>query len=289
MFIGHRLWHYRESVGDQLASALSFVLTGLFTAIYALSGFLLALGWWLIAGATRALPWPIAWRLYARSQIAKYVPGNVFHLAGRHLLAANEGVAHRALLTSAMVEIVMCLVAAGLISLVAIEPILERLGWAELMKVPPLLAYVLGASSVVAIFGAAVRWRKTGNTSSERRWRVLAAAQVSYCLFFVISATLFLGLILAVEQTPSRAIEYWRLIVAGYAVAWAAGFVVPGAPGGLGVREAVLVAILAGSIGSPQVLSAALLMRLVTTGGDGLFFLQAILASDGPASAGGRS
>jgi uncharacterized membrane protein YbhN (UPF0104 family) len=54
-------------------------------------------------------------------------------------------------------------------------------------------------------------------------------------------------------------------------LAWLAGFVVPGAPGGLGVREAALLWLLAGQMDASQAGSVAVIMRVATTFADGLF------------------
>ena len=56
---------------------------------------------------------------------------------------------------------------------------------------------------------------------------------------------------------------------------------VPGAPGGLGIREAALVALLGATVGESTVLLAAVMFRMITTLGDSLFFfLSAVWASD---------
>jgi uncharacterized membrane protein YbhN (UPF0104 family) len=48
------------------------------------------------------------------------------------------------------------------------------------------------------------------------------------------------------------------------AIAWAAGLVVVIAPSGLGVREVVYVALLAGTFSNTEATTAAVTMRLVT-------------------------
>ena len=51
----------------------------------------------------------------------------------------------------------------------------------------------------------------------------------------------------------------------------------PGAPGGLGVREAVLVTLLTGAVlGPSESLLVAVLLRAVTIAGDLLFFLTSL-------------
>ena len=49
-----------------------------------------------------------------------------------------------------------------------------------------------------------------------------------------------------------------------FAFAWVAGFVVLGAPAGLGVREAVLIGLLSPAIGAPQAMILTILHRGLT-------------------------
>ena len=57
-----------------------------------------------------------------------------------------------------------------------------------------------------------------------------------------------------------------------FAAAWVAGFVTPGAPAGLGVREAVLAGGLRPIYGPEVALALPLLFRMVTVTGDGVAF-----------------
>ncbi|MFZ9752282.1 MAG: lysylphosphatidylglycerol synthase domain-containing protein [Cyanobium sp.] len=77
----------------------------------------------------------------------------------------------------------------------------------------------------------------------------------------------------------------WPVWLAGFAQAWTAGLVVPGAPGGLGVFEAVLLLRLGGLVPAPQLLAVALSYRLLTTAGDLLAALLADLDNRRPLGA----
>jgi uncharacterized membrane protein YbhN (UPF0104 family) len=57
----------------------------------------------------------------------------------------------------------------------------------------------------------------------------------------------------------------WGGWLAGFAIAWTAGLVVPGAPGGLGVFEAVLLLRLAAVVPEAPLLAVAISYRLVST------------------------
>lgn len=64
--------------------------------------------------------------------------------------------------------------------------------------------------------------------------------------------------------------------VAAFAASWIAGFATPGAPGGIGIRETALIALLTPLCGEATAVAAALELRLVTTLGDLLFFLYTL-------------
>ena len=68
------------------------------------------------------------------------------------------------------------------------------------------------------------------------------------------------------------------MLLAASAASWAAGFVVIGAPGGLGVREAAFVALAGGALGESQALLLIGLFRIVTFLGDTLLFAAGAIA-----------
>ena len=90
-----------------------WVVVAGFALIYGLANLLLARAWWHLLtwlGANVSLRWVI--KVYGTSQLAKYLPGNIFHLVGRHALGMVAGVPTGVLAKSAVWEL-------GLISLSA--------------------------------------------------------------------------------------------------------------------------------------------------------------------------
>jgi uncharacterized membrane protein YbhN (UPF0104 family) len=67
------------------------------------------------------------------------------------------------------------------------------------------------------------------------------------------------------------------LAIGVFAVAWVAGFVTLVSPGGIGVREAILLAGMTPAYGPGVALAAAMSYRVVTCLGDGLAFLLGLL------------
>ena len=272
IFVGLRFWNYRNSIIDQLANPVLLGVVLAFSVVYAISGFSLALGWWLIlhsrAQAKSCLPWATAWRTYGKTQIAKYIPGNIFHFTGRHFVSASEGVPHALLIATTTLEISMMLIAAALISLLAVRD--------DIDLITSFGSYVPLTIGVAAILAASVSLFYLSRRLDVRalldgmRWQMLLGAQLSYLVFFLTSATLFLSLLRFGSENGSA--SYGPVVFGSYSIAWAIGFLVPGAPAGMGVREAMLVTLLSGLLSEKTVLIAALLFRVITTLGDVLFF-----------------
>ena len=57
---------------------------------------------------------------YARAQIGKYLPGNVAHIAGRHVVSTTFGYSHPPLVLSILYEFLGLLSAAGPVSALAL-------------------------------------------------------------------------------------------------------------------------------------------------------------------------
>ena len=105
---------------------------------------------------------------------------------------------------------------------------------------------------------------------------------VSYVFFWVGFGTLVAILNQFLGGTPVWS-EIGIVVAGAAALAALAGLVTPGAPGGLGVREAVFVLTSGGTIGEEQALTLILLFRIVTTIADLVVFTVAfLLARDAP-------
>lgn len=222
--------------------------------VYAGADLVLALVWRALLrglGTPAGLAWSI--RTHGVSQLSKYLPGNVMHLASRQFLGASAGVPHAVLARSALLEIAGLASAGLLLGLLAL-PLLDggRFHW---------LTPAAGAAIVLAALGAV------------RLAAGALAAQVlgGHLLFLLTASAVFAALLLLLAPGAARTLP-WPAVCGAYAAAWLAGFVTPGAPAGLGVREAVLVLLLDGHAAEADLLPAVVLGRTVTALGDTIFF-----------------
>ena len=205
--------------------------------------------------------------VYGRTQIAKYLPGNVFHLVGRQVLGRRLGHGQARLALASLLEALLLMLIAAALSL----PLASRWLDQASLWIGVLAALVLGP--------VAIRWaQRRGATSCDvaagldlsRCGPRLLRVAVLYALFFVVFAMIFWMLALSVSGSGRPAIDLATAIPV-VALAWLAGFVTPGPSAGIGVREAVLIAALEGQLGAPASALAALALRFVTIGGDLVF------------------
>lgn len=233
-------------------------------------GVALVLAWTLLLRrhGGQSLPFAHAFRVYASTQVAKYIPGNVFQYAGRHVEGWQAGIPHHALALSAVGE------AVGL-ALVAVALALAGLA---ATGDSALLTGLAGAAACLFAYPYAqrgLRW------AGRRWWREIEAlalggtrredvgALLAHLLFFVAVGFAFY---LSAKPWGAGEMPHLGTLVAACSLAWLAGFATPGAPAGLGVREVVLVFALEESLGKEGALGAAALFRGATTLGDLLLY-----------------
>ena len=131
-----------------------------------------------------------------------------------------------------------------------------------LLLTPYVLSYAL--PRLAKIWGLAARTFSAGSVTVR-----IMPAYLLYVAFFVISGCIAWSLAASLGPLSVSALP---LVVASIATAWIAGYVTPGASAGIGVREAVLIALLSGTLGEANAAVVAVAFRVVTLSGDLLFF-----------------
>ena len=259
-----------------------FLLMGLFLFFYSLCNFLPAISWALFLKALQPelRKFSSAVGLYLRSGIVKYLPGNVFHFAGRHVMGRGLGVQQGDILKANVLEVGGILLCAGCII------VLSLIGGSLVIPGNSVIASNLNAAAWIIITGAVV-----GSISlfhekvrgflrrfiSPAQWRSYVAVLLLYMAFFAVTGAVLQGIMVSVSQPAVFRFDDTALFIAVFSLSWIAGFIIPGAPGGLGVREFIILLMLGPGYGETPALSAALLLRIITVGGDVLSFLYSLL------------
>lgn len=269
-------WHAFQAI-----SMNSTMLSGLAVALVCyLSTYLLASKSWQLmlrlTGVT--LGFAPTLQVVVVSQFGKYLPGNIGQHVGRILLAKRLGVEPAKTVTSILLETLLLIMAACLCSLAALEmlPSISTMYGKSIKQ----SSAILGAATLVCIVVTlSVPWsRRRLRQASDKfsllinRWGIGLSARtlLIQVLSFFLGAASLTFIIFAMNssvQPPSMS------VLGIYAVAWLVGFIVPGAPAGLGVREALLVFGLTPLYGAETAATSTALFRFVTVLGDGIALL----------------
>lgn len=178
--------------------------------------------------------------LYFQAQLGKYIPGSVWQYAGRVAMARGHGIPVRPVGASLPIEFAATAAAGG--SMAAF-----LLGWWGLACVAAVAVFLISVERVVrARWGAAV-------------FATVRATVLYLPVWLLLGGSLWLcarGLVIV----PAHDLAMYMGV---FAVAWLAGLVAIYAPGGIGVREAVLVALLSNRIGTADAFVVAVASRLI--------------------------
>lgn len=221
---------------------------------------------------------PVGYWIFSRSQLAKYLPGSMLHVAGRQLLGKMCGLSQSVLLAVSTCEIVFQIIASAAIA---------GLGATMLTIKPEYRLAIATGACVVSFFLlftlSARRWFARGALRSQRLDQLKKFRQIGQTQFFAPPLVVYLlhfaavgalisfivGQIEAAPFAPLAMLQYTAI----YTLAWGLGFIIPGAPGGIGVREALLTTHLATYIGTSEALMIAIGLRLAAIIADLTLFL----------------
>jgi hypothetical protein len=234
--------------------------TGGFTLVYFLVDLVRAYAWWVLLGWLGAtVPRRWALRTYGVSEIAKYVPGNIFHLVGRQAMGMATGVSAWPMAKSLVYEL-------GLVAATG-----ALFGFLAFPLVVPGMHAILGLVAFVFVVGS----------TAALLWRYVSACVTGvFCLYVIclaVSAAIFVGLLALVSS--NSLVVGWLIFQWGgaYVLAWLAGLLTPGAPAGLGIREVVLLFLLGRKVPEADLLLAIVLGRGVNLLGDVIFFAVSVM------------
>ncbi len=229
------------------------------------------------------LPAITSCRIVGMSQVGKYLPGNIGHLVGQVGLAKAAGVPVGASLTSLLIS-TLWLVATGLaMGGAGLIVYLDANEWLQLPIPHPSWLIILGLLVVVSpwlglwllnrFIPKLSYWLGQGQLVALPRFQtaLLVAGGFVVC-FFVF------GVMLKIQAVYLFNIEHgsvWAFTFL-FTSAWIAGYLLPGAPGGLGVREAITIALFSPVVGPGAAVGLSVTMRLATVLGDGMAFAVGI-------------
>ncbi|GIU25989.1 flippase-like domain-containing protein [Shewanella schlegeliana] len=209
------------------------------------------------------------------SQFGKYIPGNFSHHVGRAVLAHRIGLSNQSIVITMTYEIMIVIISAAIIGTTALllNHSLLLSSMPSITQFSPSLSLIMVSILIISVLFAPKLYRYAKLYLSRLSFppkRALSECYLLYTVSFLVFGEILYLITLSYPET--EATRYWFL-TSSFSIAWLLGFITPGAPAGLGIRETVLIALIAPVYGSGLALSLAVTLRMITTLGDGLGLL----------------
>lgn len=277
------VYAYRALAGQDLSALLdarTALTSMLLTAVYMLSIFTTVAAWSRLlramrqpAGFARLAP------ILAATQFGKYLPGNIAQHIGRIALVRKAGIRLPAAVLSVAYELLLALVASahiGALTLLWAPP--DTLAAWPLFeyRLPLLVAITAGAIVALALAPRITVWfarlRTPGGLAVASGIPRLDVATILICYLLYASGSVMIGsglwLVAHALGGTGSDVPNAVFFIGAFAASWILGFVAPGAPAGLGIREALLTAWLGTALPATEVVLLVVVLRIATTLGD---------------------
>lgn len=194
-------------------------------------------------------PAPFSWiGLFFKSQLGKYLPGSVWQYAGRVGLAHSRGVPVQRGFVSIAAEIAYSAVAAAAASSLVLG------------SLPA--AGALAGLGLLLVVALTFPRRLGARQNVDAALRAGPVAVILYLVVWGLYGVAFWATGRALFAVPVSELARY---VGVFALAWLVGLVAVFAPGGIGVREAVIAALLTGRLGQADAIVLAGTSRIVLT------------------------
>ncbi|MCX7595649.1 MAG: YbhN family protein [Fischerella sp.] len=208
--------------------------------------------------------------VYLKTNVAKYLPGNVGHYYGRIMAAKNAKISTGVATLSVLLE--PLLMAAAALIIVLLGSLFVKTNTSLTLQI----AQILGLAVVLCVLhprflNPLIRllYHLKAKKSNTVKTSAVNLSMQSYPLKPLLGELGFLGLrgigfILTLYALSPLNLNQIPLLLGVFSFAWLLGLIVPGAPGGLGVFEATAIALLRNHFPEAVVISATGIYRLVS-------------------------
>jgi uncharacterized membrane protein YbhN (UPF0104 family) len=217
--------------------------------------------------------------IYSTANIAKYIPGNIFVFVARHIILRRYGISDIRLILINLTEMACFFGMSIFVSMLGVI--------SGIIKIPDYIfnninIYFLIIGSIVVLIFLLVLFIIYNKRAIKEFIKILNFKNIIkmssnltlYFLYFVLYGLLnayIFKVFLHIDISFNDII----VIISIFTISWVLGYIVPGASGGIGVRESILIILLSSYFDKPEVLVFVVLSRIITLLGEILSFVYA--------------
>ena len=285
-FIGRRLFGYLTAEDfDRSFLSSPWVIMGLFgvALVEGLGIFLAGINFRSLVRNVSGIPTEptLAATVYTSANLYKYIPGGVLYVAGRNRLAVEtEGLGHGKVAFATVVEGALIAVAAILVAVInAFDHTFSYLRQLDALPIIGIVVaiIILAIIPVIYVFRHKIStgWKYLTENMEELTFAVMFKRFGFALLLMALWGGSFAATLALLGQSMTLGLV--STVVGLFILSWVAGFLTPGAPSGLGIREAVMLMFMGGIVDGGLLIVAMIIHRVLTVMGDLLAYGIALL------------
>lgn len=265
-----------SDIVDRLGEQQPLVLLG--SLGLALVGVWLSFLIWRGVLATLGSPLPVrpAARLFFPTQLGKYLPGAIWPVLAQMRMGRDLGVPRQRMGLAFLLTIGVSTLVGALLGLAALPALLRAEGPVVLLGLLafPLLALLLVPRVLNSMLGLGLRVLRRPGLDRPLTGRQMTRGVLACLAFWVVYGSHVWLLAVGFGADPLQALP---VAIGGFAIAFSLGPLLVVLPAGAGVREAVVVVLLAGLLTTSEATAVALTSRGVLMFTDALLALAGVL------------
>lgn len=271
LIIGLTLFFLLKALNNhwQEVAAIHITKSGWINLVLALNVTLVAhiwSGWvwsWILSVLNQRVNGFWSVQVYLKTNIAKYLPGNVWHFYGRVKCATATGVAIEAATLSVLLEPLLMAAAALLIAIIGNQQ--ENWGLQVLSLVVVAIAIHPWSLNIGIKLLSQLKLKNKRSIHIEANKLEI----LHYPLLPLLGELGFLGLrsvgfLLTLRAFTPLNLSQISFLVSTFSIAWLLGLIIPGAPGGIGVFEVTILGLVEQRFSTGLMLSTVALYRLIS-------------------------
>lgn len=277
MILGGTLFFLAKALKDHAQEVVTLRInnTGWQILALALAFTLLAhiwSGWvwsWILRELNQSVSSSWGIQTYLKTNIAKYLPGNIWHFYGRIIAAKSVGIPIESATVSVLLEPLLMAAAASIFALLFIQNKGIEWSYFVVLQIFGSIAILIGVhpwilNRVIQYLSRVKAKAKNATpldaTSLKIKRYPLMPLAGEIC-FVALRGIGFLLTMLALTPIDLGNIP---LLLGSFSLAWLLGLIVPGAPGGMGVFEATMLAVSGKTFSPGLMLGTVALYRVIS-------------------------
>jgi uncharacterized membrane protein YbhN (UPF0104 family) len=225
----------------------------------------------LLQKLSSKLPFKKAFKIWFYSNLGKYVPGKIWSVMGMVYMCEKEGIPKAATLSSAILNQLLNIIG-GLILVLILSGTKFLRGMSKLYYLPLILVFVI--SLYPRVMEKILNWGLKKLKKEPVKVNLSFKENLFFTLLFMLAWGVYgVAFNIFILSLTDSSFNLWPFLTSIFAFSYILGFLSIFVPGGLGVREGILVYYLSSYFPLPVAVLIALLSRLWMTAAEVLGLL----------------